>query len=119
MIIGWWNGLSFSLPEVDTKIPGVGKVGGFTLEVPQIPELAKGGYVPSAPGGRIVKVAEAGQGEIVSPVPTMKAAMVEALREAGGGGNVENHYHLNEVLTGNRMDNLRTSRSLAARTATV
>jgi hypothetical protein len=44
-IIRAWNGLDFTLPKVDTHIPGVGKVGGFTLGTPNIPELATGGRV--------------------------------------------------------------------------
>ncbi|MCX6399238.1 MAG: hypothetical protein NTX33_04805 [Propionibacteriales bacterium] len=44
-IIRKWNGLGFSLPSVDTHIPGVGKVGGFTIGTPNIPELARGGIV--------------------------------------------------------------------------
>ncbi|WP_182379819.1 hypothetical protein [Nocardioides sp. WS12] len=44
-IIGKWNGLNFSLPSVDTHIPGVGKVGGFSIGTPNIPELARGGIV--------------------------------------------------------------------------
>lgn len=44
-IIRAWNGLHFTLPSVDTHIPGVGKVGGFTLGTPDIPELATGGRV--------------------------------------------------------------------------
>lgn len=41
-IIGKWNGLSFRLPSVDTHIPGVGKVGGFSIGTPDIPYLARG-----------------------------------------------------------------------------
>lgn len=44
-VIDGWNGLSFTLPEVNTHIPGVGTVGGFTLSTPNIPRLAAGGIV--------------------------------------------------------------------------
>lgn len=40
-IIGKWNNLSFGIPAVD--IPGIGKVGGATIDTPNIPYLAKGG----------------------------------------------------------------------------
>jgi hypothetical protein len=36
-----------------------------------IPKLAKGGVVPATPGGRIVKVAEAGQAEAIIPLNKM------------------------------------------------
>lgn len=52
-IIGRWNGLHFSIPGVDTHIPGVGKVGGFTLSTPDIPYLAQGGTAIS-PGLAVV-----------------------------------------------------------------
>lgn len=44
-IIEKWNNLAFSIPGVNTHIPGVGTVGGFTLGTPNIPYLAKGGIV--------------------------------------------------------------------------
>lgn len=54
-IIDGWNNFSITLPEIDTHIPGVGKVGGWTLDTPNIPRLATGGAVVgqgwlSAPG---------------------------------------------------------------------
>lgn len=42
-VIDGWNSLEFTLPEVDTHIPGVGKIGGWTLGTPDIPRLANGG----------------------------------------------------------------------------
>ena len=47
-IIRAWNGLEFSVPGFDTHIPGVGKVGEFTLGVPDIDELHTGGTTTSA-----------------------------------------------------------------------
>lgn len=46
-IIERWNKLEFKIPGVDTHIPGVGKIGDFTLGVPDIPLLAAGGIVTS------------------------------------------------------------------------
>src|SRR5690606_31611253 len=69
-IIDRWNSLSFTLPSVN--IPGLGKVGGFTLNTPNIPRLAQGGIVPATPGGRIVRVAEAGQAEAVIPLDRLE-----------------------------------------------
>lgn len=42
-VIRGWNNLSFSLPSVDTKIPGIGRIGGWTIGTPNLPLLAKGG----------------------------------------------------------------------------
>jgi TP901 family phage tail tape measure protein len=44
-VITKWNNLSFTIPGVDTHIPGVGTIGGFTLGTPNIPLLARGGFV--------------------------------------------------------------------------
>lgn len=44
-IIRAWNSLDFKLPSVDTHIPGIGKIGGFTLGTPDIPLLASGGII--------------------------------------------------------------------------
>jgi hypothetical protein len=42
-IIDGWNGLSFSLPSINTHIPGVGTIGGWSIHTPDIPRLALGG----------------------------------------------------------------------------
>lgn len=47
-VIDKWNGLSFTMPEVDTHIPGVGKVGGWGLSTPDIPRLHVGGTTTTA-----------------------------------------------------------------------
>jgi hypothetical protein len=44
-IIGGWNRLQFTMPSVDTHIPGVGRIGGWTLGLPDIPYLAHGGVI--------------------------------------------------------------------------
>jgi TP901 family phage tail tape measure protein len=61
-IIRGWNRLSFTLPSVD--VPFFGKVGGATIGVPQIPELAAGGLVT---GPTLALVGEAGP-ELVLPL---------------------------------------------------
>ncbi|MEV8514300.1 hypothetical protein [Dactylosporangium sp. NPDC051484] len=48
--------------------------------IPSIPALAKGGIVPATPGGRIVRVAEAGKAEAIVPLD-------EYDRRRGGGGD--------------------------------
>lgn len=51
-IIRGWNSLRFGIPEINTHIPGIGKIGGGSFGVPYIPELAKGGIV-TGPGSWI------------------------------------------------------------------
>jgi hypothetical protein len=44
-VINGWDALKFTLPSVDTHIPGVGTIGGFTIGVPHIQPLAEGGII--------------------------------------------------------------------------
>jgi hypothetical protein len=80
-VIGRWDGLSFSIPGVDTHIPGVGSVGGFTLGTPDIPYLAKGGTITA--GGMAV-VGDAGPEAVYLP----RGAAVSPLTRGGAGGVV-------------------------------
>jgi len=63
-LIGGWDALKFSVPGFDTHIPGVGKIGGSTIGVPQIPKIPK-----LDTGGTIMAsgIAEVHQGEWVVP----------------------------------------------------
>lgn len=72
-IIGGWNSLHFGIPAIDTHIPGVGKIGGSSFGVPQIPYLAKGGHVLTA-GWAMVgengpEAVHLGAGATVAPLP--------------------------------------------------
>jgi phage-related minor tail protein len=80
-IIGGWNSLQFGIPGVDTHIPGVGTVGGFTLGTPDIPYLAKGGTITA--GGMAV-VGDAGPEAVYLP----RGATVSPLTRGGAGGVV-------------------------------
>jgi phage-related minor tail protein len=77
-IIRGWNGLHFKIPEVDTHIPGVGKVGGDDIQVPQIPLLAKGGLFRG-----LALVGERGP-ELVNVGSTSRVFPNEALMDALG-----------------------------------
>jgi phage-related protein len=91
-IIDKWNGLSFSIPSIDTHIPGVGRVGGFTLSTPNIPRLARGGIV----------VAGDNASGIEAVVPLERAA---EMGFGGGGQVVEIHLTadvLDEISRGRR-----------------
>lgn len=97
-IIGKWNSLHFSLPS--GEFLGI-KVTGGTLSVPPITPLAKGGFIPATPGGRIVRMAEAGQDEIASPVDMMRRIVAEELARVQGDqpGVIENHIHIGDEVT--------------------
>jgi hypothetical protein len=69
-IINGWNGLRFGIPEIDTHIPGIGKVGGGDFGVPQIPHLAQGGLITAT--GLIYAHA----GEAITPAPTRSGPAV-------------------------------------------
>lgn len=66
------------------SIPGIAagaEALGIHMPLGHIPALAEGGIVPATPGGRLVRVAEAGQAEAVVPLSKM----------AGMGGGVQVH----------------------------
>lgn len=81
-IISGWDAMHFKLPSFDTHIPGIGKVGGFDIGLPQIPLLAKGGI---ATHPTLAMIGEAGP-----------EAVVPLSRFAGLGGPqvVEAHIYL-------------------------
>jgi phage-related protein len=66
-VIGAWNDLAFTVPEIDTHIPGVGRIGGQTINFPDIDRLASGGLVTSP---TLAWVGEAGP-EAVIPLDQM------------------------------------------------
>lgn len=83
-IIRKWNDLSFSLPEVDTHIPGVGKVGGWSLDTPNIHPLANGGIITKP---TLALIAEAGK-EAAVPLENPRRAreLLPVIERAAGVG---------------------------------
>ena len=81
-VISGWNNLSFSIPSVD--IPGLGTVGGGTINTPNIPYLARGGLVT---GPTLAMVGEAGT-EAVLPLEDSRVTdvLASALSRAGVTG---------------------------------
>lgn len=77
-VIGKWNNLQFSIPGVDTHIPGVGTIGGFSLGTPNIPYLARGG---TARRGGLAVVGERGAEVVDLP----GGASVWPMDRLGGG----------------------------------
>ncbi|MDH6134662.1 TP901 family phage tail tape measure protein [Kitasatospora sp. MAA4] len=85
-VIGLVDRAIDGLDSVHVSIPSwVPEFGGksFGVNIPKIPMLAAGGMVMPQPGGTTVTVAEAGQPEIVTPLPAMQQAMAAALATAG------------------------------------
>jgi phage-related protein len=87
-IIRGWNRLEF-------KVPGfkIGPIGysGFTLGLPDIPLLAKGGVVMPSAGGTLATIGEAGRAERVEPLDPdglskRDKAMIEMLSGGKGSG---------------------------------
>lgn len=75
-IIDRWNGLEFKVPSVNV----FGKeLGGFTLGVPDIPRLAKGGIVDKP---TLALIGEGGASEVVFPTDNPERGF-ELLRQAG------------------------------------
>ena len=84
-IVDKWNGLEFSIPSVDTHIPGVGKVGGFSLGTPNIPRLATGGR---AERGSLVVIGDGREPESVLPDSMMERALARAAAAGSGSTTI-------------------------------
>ena len=84
-VISGWNNLSFSIPSVD--IPGLGTVGGGTINTPNIPYLAHGAL---ATGPTLAMVGEGRFPEAIMPLgdPRVDALLASALGRAGASNNV-------------------------------
>jgi hypothetical protein len=101
-IIRGWNNLDFTIPKV--KVAGI-SFGGFTIGLPDIPELAEGGIINPTPGGTLARIGEAGKAERVEPLDPdglskRDKAIIAMLSGSTGGGITLNVYPspgMNEV----------------------
>ena len=86
-VIGALNALSVSIPD---WVPGLGgKKFGFNISAIKeikLPRLATGAVVPPNREFMAMLGDNKKETEVVSPLSTMKQAMLEALRESGGAG---------------------------------
>jgi len=81
---------------IDNIAQGIGDLGKTIGEIINpggggkwLPWFADGGYVPPTPGGRIIGVAESGEGEWIVPDSQVQGFARSVL---GGGGTVINNY---------------------------
>lgn len=92
--IGVLNRIKIKVPNWVPKIGG--STWGFaipTMTAPQIPYLAKGTVVPRNVGEFAAILGDnKRETEVVSPLSTMKQAMMEALKESGNGGSSSPQY---------------------------
>lgn len=84
-IIGLANG---AIGAINSVLSAASKItgGAVNIKVPTIPKLAEGGIIPATPGGRLVRVAEAGQAEAVIPLSKLGSM------GGTGKGNTINYY---------------------------
>jgi hypothetical protein len=61
--VGFWNGIQITVPSVD--LPLIGRVGGFTIGLPDLPRLAEGGIVDRP---TLALIGEGNQKEAVIPL---------------------------------------------------
>lgn len=92
--IGVLNRMKIKVPN---WVPGIGgNTWGFsipTMTAPQIPYLAKGTVVPRNAGEFAAILGDnKRETEVVSPLSTMKQAMLEALKESGNSGGGSPQY---------------------------
>jgi methyl-accepting chemotaxis protein len=80
------NAIKSMLNRAISKInEGIARVDSFLPgdSLPRIPSLAEGGIAGAVPGGRLVRVAEAGQDEAIAPLDKLMAMIQKA---TGGSG---------------------------------
>ncbi|MEK7381570.1 MAG: nucleotide excision repair endonuclease, partial [Gemmatimonadota bacterium] len=58
--------------------------GGAMAASATAPRAAAGAWVEPRPGGTLVRVGEAGQGEVIAPMPKLEQSMTRAIAMAGG-----------------------------------
>lgn len=93
-IIRGWNSLEFKIPGFDPPGPGP-SFGGFTLGLPNIPQLAEGAIVKARRGGTLAVLGEGRSDEAVTPLDRLPAIMAGALAQAGGTvGTIHVHVDL-------------------------
>lgn len=88
-IIRGWNALEFKIPGFNV---GPAHFGGFTLGVPNIPELAKGGIVT---GPTLALIGERGPEAVIPLGPGGLGGVFDKTDKASAG--VVNHFHLTVV----------------------
>ena len=89
-IIRAWNGLDFTIPKVKV---GPFTFGGFTIGLPNIPELAEGGIINPTAGGTLARIGEAGKAERIEPLDAnglskRDKALITMLSGGAGGINI-------------------------------
>ncbi|TFB96522.1 MULTISPECIES: phage tail tape measure protein [unclassified Cryobacterium] len=67
--------------------------GAVNIHLGHIPQLAEGGIVPATPGGRLVRVAEGGQDEIIGPLDKVRATL------GGGTEGKGDTYNIYEAIS--------------------
>lgn len=86
-VIRAWNGLEFKIPGFDPPGPGP-TFGGFTIGVPNIPQLGTGAIVRARPGGILANIGEGRYDEAITPLrPGMDM-----------GGTVNNYFYIDGAL---------------------
>lgn len=94
-VIDGWNSLSFTLPSFDTRIPGIGTVGGFTVSTPNIGRLAAGGIAYGPTAALIGEYSGARHNpEVVAPLDRLES-IIESAAGAGRRGDIIVHAPTN------------------------
>jgi hypothetical protein len=97
-IIRGWNSLEFTLPKVDTHIPGVGKIGGWTLGTPDIKPLAGGGVI-TRPTLALLGEHTRALPEIVTPERLLKSIIDTSLAKNNEGDTFNFEFSFGDLTT--------------------
>lgn len=114
-VINGLNGLTSKVNGVISKIPGVSSEAIPSIGTVHLPRLASGTVVPPRAGEFAAILGDNNrEAEVVSPLSTMKQALIEALGEFGGAGDINLTLNLDgkaiyqNVIKQNRSEKRRT-----------
>lgn len=90
-----WN----TVADVNPLLPSIKKISTIDLSKYKIPGYARGTVVPPNKPFMGILGDNKNETEVVSPVSTIKQALIEAMQETGAAGQPtkEEHYYLNET----------------------
>lgn len=94
---GFFSGVNKLIAGANAILPGDKQINPLSgnITLPRIPALAQGAVIPPGMSDFIARLGDNNnETEIVSPLSTMKQALLEALQESGGTGEIHVHVDL-------------------------
>ncbi|MCT4543297.1 MAG: hypothetical protein N4A63_07130 [Vallitalea sp.] len=98
------NSIISGINKINIKIPkGVPIIGGtsFGFNIPQIPELAKGGFIKHRPGGILANIGEGKEDEAVMPLSKLNDILFKSKNKSKSKAGINITYSPQYIIHGN------------------